>query len=369
MDAAHNVANKSDSLIENVTNNSAELYNSIVAKFVGGKRINFSLRNSYAARCDAAVLSMNNKEDFHRKIQLGMGSKKIGKYTIRYEEIKNRINRNRKRRGYKKRKNQSVCTADKNYGPTAETVEPDMTVDQYEKEKTEFLHQLKNCDAKNIFENTLGQFTDQKWREDKRKRLTASNFGRICKKRKSTSTANIVRSLLYNTFIRSKATTYGIKNEENGLKALELYLNKKIKKSGLIIDENNVYLAASPDGIVDEDTICEIKCPYNAQNLKIKEAVEKNIIKFLEINNGKIQLKTNDNYMYQIQGQLQVCNKSICYFVVWTEVDVFIEKITRNESYWTAKMQEQLKNFYFNSYLLELLDSRYARDLPIRVIS
>lgn len=40
-------------------NNAAELYNSIVAKFVGGKRINFTSRRSYGTRCEVAAISYN----------------------------------------------------------------------------------------------------------------------------------------------------------------------------------------------------------------------------------------------------------------------------------------------------------------------
>lgn len=46
--AAKNLVSfNSDSLIYDLTNNYVESYNSIVAKFVGGKRINYSLRGTY----------------------------------------------------------------------------------------------------------------------------------------------------------------------------------------------------------------------------------------------------------------------------------------------------------------------------------
>lgn len=41
-----NVASHSPSLIHNVDSNAVERYNSIVAKFVGGKRINFSRKGT-----------------------------------------------------------------------------------------------------------------------------------------------------------------------------------------------------------------------------------------------------------------------------------------------------------------------------------
>lgn len=40
------VAHHAQSLIYNVNNNSVEGYNSVLAKFIGGKRINFSLRGN-----------------------------------------------------------------------------------------------------------------------------------------------------------------------------------------------------------------------------------------------------------------------------------------------------------------------------------
>ncbi|KAG5880691.1 hypothetical protein JTB14_024263 [Gonioctena quinquepunctata] len=47
------------SLLYNMNNNGFEHYNSIVSKFVGGKRINYSRKNVYQSRCEAAVMSLN----------------------------------------------------------------------------------------------------------------------------------------------------------------------------------------------------------------------------------------------------------------------------------------------------------------------
>jgi len=48
-----------ESLMFNLNNNAAENYNSILAKFVGGKRVNLCLRGSYELRCNAAVTAYN----------------------------------------------------------------------------------------------------------------------------------------------------------------------------------------------------------------------------------------------------------------------------------------------------------------------
>lgn len=36
------------------------------------------------------------------------------------------------------------------------------------------------------------------------------------------------------------------------------------------------------------------------------------------INNGKLILKRNYPYYYQVQGQLNITKRTWCYFVVWT---------------------------------------------------
>jgi hypothetical protein len=42
-------------------------------------------------------------------------------------------------------------------------------------------------------------------------------------------------------------------------------------------------LEASPDGLVDLDSIVEIKCPFAARNIDIKTAIEKKKIKYLKM--------------------------------------------------------------------------------------
>lgn len=49
-------------MIQKVNSNIAEVFNSIVAKFVGGTRTNFSARQSYSARCAASVVAFNTKQ-------------------------------------------------------------------------------------------------------------------------------------------------------------------------------------------------------------------------------------------------------------------------------------------------------------------
>lgn len=66
--AANTVAHKTESLLFDTDNNKVESFNSVIAKFIGGKRVNFCKRNSYQMRCEAAVVSFNSSGEFFRKL-------------------------------------------------------------------------------------------------------------------------------------------------------------------------------------------------------------------------------------------------------------------------------------------------------------
>lgn len=65
-----------ESLMYGVSNNVSESFNFILAKFVGGKKVNFFPRGSYNFRYNAVVASCN--ADFRR---LSLIYKKIAKYS------------------------------------------------------------------------------------------------------------------------------------------------------------------------------------------------------------------------------------------------------------------------------------------------
>lgn len=62
------LATNADSLLLNVDNNVCEQFNSIINKHICGKRINFSQRQSYNVRVEAAVLAHNTSGKYIRAI-------------------------------------------------------------------------------------------------------------------------------------------------------------------------------------------------------------------------------------------------------------------------------------------------------------
>ncbi|EZA62163.1 hypothetical protein X777_06112 [Ooceraea biroi] len=197
--------------------------------------------------------------------------------------------------------------------------------------------------------------------------LTASNFGIVCRMRPTTSCAATVKSILFPPSIETVAMKYGRDMEEVARKQIAVKLKKDITACGLFIDEENPCLGASPDGLIDEDGLLEIKCPLSAENLTADEASQK-LPQFKTVFDRKNPDKMNPKhrYFYQVQGQLNITRRDYCIFVVWTPKSFKIMRVSRDEVFWKNQMLPFLTRFYYECMLPEILDSRFNRHLPIR---
>ncbi|XP_022161755.1 uncharacterized protein LOC111027668 [Myzus persicae] len=186
--------------------------------------------------------------------------------------------------------------------------------------KLQFLERISktNEEIKELEKSTKNQTESELWKVERSIRLTASNFGKVCKLRATTSRKNTVKNILYNTYAGNLSTNYGIENEPIARISFEKVINSKIKLAGLFIDKTYHFLAARPDGLIEDDGIIEIKCPYTTKDLRPEDAIQCGKLKFATVVDGKLNLKTNDNYYYQIQGQLHITQRSYCYFILWS---------------------------------------------------
>jgi len=111
-----------------------------------------------------------------------------------------------------------------------------------------------------ISEITVGQRNNPVWHIARRGRLNASNFGSVLNAKRVTP--SLLKCLLreYN-LSRVKAIQWGVDNEEEAIRAFTLKTGKSVKETGIWFDSSGI-LGASPDGIVDDKTVLEMKCPY-----------------------------------------------------------------------------------------------------------
>lgn len=229
----------------------------------------------------------------------------------------------------KSTKNKRFATTDEYYGPDSSDLVADMNENVYATKSVEFLRKLQETDKEKIFQETLLQSNSEVWKAERKKRVTASSFGKICKLRKTTSTAKTVSSLLYSTFSGNSATRFGLEHEETAIALFEKRFEKSVERSGLIIDQEYFYLACSPDGLVGDNALIEIKSSDKSGNLSPIDAVSQGKIDYCKLENGLITLKRNHNYFYQVQGLLHITKRELCYFLVYTRGGLHVEEIKR----------------------------------------
>ncbi|KAG8184903.1 hypothetical protein JTE90_017758 [Oedothorax gibbosus] len=142
-----------------------EQFHSIVAKFVGGKRINYSLRRSYNARCSGAVISHNSRS-LSSTVHRYAFSKSPGKFSQIMEKRRERKRiLSRQKRAKCKRK--LFVAKDSSYGPTAQ--KPDMAVRDFAEKREIFLASLDLAteEREALQTATIGQSNCPMWKEER----------------------------------------------------------------------------------------------------------------------------------------------------------------------------------------------------------
>lgn len=298
------VASKSRSLIENVDTNTVERFNSVVAKFVGGKRINFSQRRGYQARCSAAVVSFNKGSTISSVQKAFSGASPKGKLKEMEQRrtLKRKLNKEHPIKKIRKFKDKG--DTQHNYGPNSAA--PDIAPEQLEKAKQDFINNLTAMvkDREVIERSTILQRDSSDWIEIRKQIITASNFGPICKRKQSTDTSSLVKNILYkNNLSHITAVAHGIEKEKQALEQMQEQESIIIKPCGLFIDKEYPFIGATPDGIVGEDTIVEIKCPITAYKSGLENAIKNNKIQIIHYNKktDTHDIKKTSNWYYQVQ--------------------------------------------------------------------
>ncbi|CAG4933082.1 unnamed protein product [Parnassius apollo] len=171
-----NVAVKSRSLIENVNTNLVECFNSLIAKFIGGKRINFALKREYQGRCNSAVVKFNEKSaiSYVQNTLTNKDRPEMGFANVvekKREEAQKRKNNSGRPVRKKIRKLTDAKQKQNDYGPAS--LDPDMSQSELEVAKEEFLKNLETLTAdKDAIERNT---------KIRKNLITAFNFGPICK--------------------------------------------------------------------------------------------------------------------------------------------------------------------------------------------
>jgi hypothetical protein len=142
-------------------------------------------------------------------------------------------------------------------------------------------------------------------------------------------------------------------------KALEKYVESSgysTTQSGIVVSMERPYIACSPDALVENDILVEIKCPFRARRYKISPET----VPYLHINerSGNIALTESHDYYYQVQGSMYATGTRLCHFVVYTFADYKLLVIPRNDAF-ISNMLVELDDFFLHYFKPALLEKFY----------
>lgn len=207
----------------------------------------------------------------------------------------------------------------------------------YKAEYDEFDHQLQMAK----------QDHQDDWQIERLGKTSPSTWGKLVKKDRSggyiLSTGKVAKDLIYKIAwerllksvldgqkisnglsrisFNSKPTDHG--NDYEGEAVLK-YIEKtgnKVNLTAYRYHEVNDYLGGTPDGFVGDDGLIEVKCPWNGGN---------HLQTLLE---GEVY---NQEYIYQMQGYMWICDKQWCDFVTYDPampdgLDIAVVRVMRND--------------------------------------
>jgi len=190
----------------------------------------------------------------------------------------------------------------------------------------------------------MEQQRTEEWFKKRAGRVTGSNVGAILGLSPFMKREDVMRNMVRqyhgypSEFTGNPAAKYGTYNEPNALADYELKFNTKVVETGFHTFED--WLGASPDGLIGDDVLIEIKCPYGLR--------DKNPPEFKSID-------YQSHYWMQIQIQLFVTGRQWCHFYQWSAYGYMLETVQFNQLA-IEEYLPKLKDFY-NEYLVE-------RELP-----
>jgi putative phage-type endonuclease len=190
----------------------------------------------------------------------------------------------------------------------------------------------------------MEQQRTEEWFKKRAGRVTGSNVGAILGLSPFMKREDVMRNMVRqyhgypSEFTGNPATNYGTYNEPIALADYELKFGKKVELTGFHTFED--WLGASPDGLINDDGLIEIKCPYGLR--------DKNPPEFKSID-------YQTHYWAQIQIQLFVTGRQWCHFYQWSAHGYMLETVQFNPLV-IEEYLPKLKDFY-NEYLVE-------RELP-----
>lgn len=203
------------------------------------------------------------------------------------------------------------------------------------------------------------------WFEARRGCVTASRVADVIAKTKSgpaASRRNYLAQLVAERLTGEVAESYsnaamqwGMDTEPLARAAYAFYSGQDVQEAGFVLHPSIGDAGASPDGLVGEDGLVEIKCPNTATHI-----------------DTLLGRKVLGKYVAQIQWQLACTSRQWCDFVSFDprmpeELRLFVERVDRDDdaiAYMSAEILSFLAEVQETVEKLNALNALPVTDLP-----
>jgi putative phage-type endonuclease len=203
----------------------------------------------------------------------------------------------------------------------------------------------------------MEQRTDE-WFAARLGKVTASRVADLMAKTKSgyaASRANYMADLIVERLtgqraegFTSAAMQWGTDTEPQARAAYEFLTDATVTECGFVLHYVNPDFGASPDGLIGEDGLLEIKCPNTAAHLDV-------------LLSGTIPAK----YITQMQAQMACTGRDWCDFVSFDprmpgEMQLFVQRVQRDDAF-INEMEGEVNAFVQEMIgKIDALSERYA---------
>ena len=154
------------------------------------------------------------------------------------------------------------------------------------------------------------------------------------------------------------AMSWGKEKEAEALTSYAAEVGVSVRASALVVNPRR-WLGASPDRIVCDFReyyvgLVEVKRPWKEQHGTVADIVAT----FLRMDStGKIVLGRSHACYAQVIGQMALCEKPWCDFLVFKLNDHFLERVRFDQTEWD-RLREKLNTIYFD-FMLPFIAMNY----------
>ena len=189
---------------------------------------------------------------------------------------------------------------------------------------------------------------NQIWTDARKIRITSSRANAVPKTERGNPDV-FIKSHLQPRFKGNRATQHGILNEDRAREQFQLTSGSiVVELCGTVVDSDDMWLSASPDGLVGPNATLEIKC----HTKKLDSLIKSGRYDVFQISDGQYCLKENgpNGYFTQVQIALHCTKREHCSVYIWSEAMAVVCHVKYNAQF-IEKILPRLRKFYFQNLL------------------